>query len=304
MTIPAKIFQTVRDYEGLPSELKDNIAGLKARNPDWSYELFEDAEMMGFIKDHVSANDWSHISSLNPKYSVILADLFRYLLIYEEGGVYLDIKSTAEQPLSEVIPADTRFVISQWRNRLGEAFVASGHYPELDAVPGGEFQQWHIIAEARHPFLKAAIKRTLHNIRFYTPETMGVSSIGVFRVSGPICYTQAIWPIISEAGTKIVDIENWGFRYSIYQELGDTYRYATLSPNHYSRSTEPLFWRSDSFLEERRKEAKSHVSLSEMLAQTLRDNTDVALRIAVFSIISTFVTVFLLPITFWVILGK
>lgn len=299
MAIPRNLIQTVRSYDELPDELKVNISDLQARNPDWAYVLYEDAEMRDFIRSHVSGDDWSHIGSLNPKYTVILADLFRYLCIYEKGGVYLDIKSTAKEPLSAVITDDTRFVISQWQNRLGEPFVASGFHPELECVPGGEFQQWHIIAEPRHPFLKAAIDRTLHNIRTYTAVSMGVSSLGVFRVSGPICYTQAIWPLIDEPGTKIVDIHDWGFRYSVYQEMGDTYRYAKLSPNHYSQSTEPLFWRSDSFHQGR----KSRGNLGDLLAAELRDNLDLVLKLAIFSFVSTGFLVLFLPITLWFLLS-
>ncbi len=43
-------------------------------------------------------------SADQPRYGVVLADIFRYLVIYNEGGVYLDIKSTVNRPLDEIIP--------------------------------------------------------------------------------------------------------------------------------------------------------------------------------------------------------
>ena len=45
MPIPKKLFQTARSFEALPQELKDNVEKLKELNPDWTYQLYEDAEM-------------------------------------------------------------------------------------------------------------------------------------------------------------------------------------------------------------------------------------------------------------------
>ena len=298
MPIPKKLFQTARSFEALPQELKDNVEKLKELNPDWTYQLYEDAEMRNYIQQNISSDDWSELERLNPKYSVVLADLFRYLLIYNEGGVYLDIKSTAKKPLSKMIPSNASYLLSQWRNRLGEPFVGSGFWAELERVPGGEFQQWHVIAEPKHPFLKAVIDRTLHNIRTYTTPEFGVSSVGVFRVSGPICYTQAIWPILGHHSNQVVDIEALSFQYSIYQDMGDTYKYAKLSSNHYSKTSEPIFLKPREFAPSR----FSRISVSEALAQVLRDNTDIVLKLSIVTLVSTLVLVFVVPIIVWLVI--
>ena len=92
-----------------------------------------------------------------------MADLFRYLVVYNEGGIYLDIKSTASKPLNEIIKEDDAYLISQWRNQLGYKFQGWGLHDELKNIAGGELQNWFIAAEKNHPFLLNAINQTIFN---------------------------------------------------------------------------------------------------------------------------------------------
>ncbi|MFM8745607.1 MAG: glycosyltransferase family 32 protein [Aestuariivirga sp.] len=291
MPIPKHIFQTARSYESLPADFRDNIASLRERNPDWTYRFFGDDEMKDFIRQHVSAGDWHEIQNVNPKYGVVLADLFRYLVIYHEGGVYLDIKSTARRPLSEAIDLNASFILSQWPNKIGERYQGYGLHPELRHVPGGEFQQWNIIAEPRHAFLKAAVKQVLHNIKTYTPGQFGTDAYGVLRVSGPIAYTQAIYPLLDHYPFTATDVGNHGIRYSLYEDGGNPQRHQDKLPGHYAAVKEPVVIR-DVYVEP---EAPVITRLGELLAREVRDNIDLVLKLAVFSFVAaaSFVALFL-----------
>lgn len=295
MSIPKKIFQTAKSFETLPVEIKNNIEQLKSRNSDWSYTFFDDAAMKNYLRTHLSADDWQLLEDVNPKYGVVLADVFRYVLIHNEGGVYLDIKSTAWRALSEVIDSKTEFVISQWENKIGQDHEGMGFYPELAYVPGGEFQQWCIIATPRHPFLKAAIKQVMYNLKTYTPLTFGTDAWGVIRLSGPIAYTKAIYPLLDHYPHTAIDLSKWDIQYSIYGKTGSKlsqHQDTIKDYNHYSRVGEPIV-RRDVFMEP---QITAVTKLGELLARELRENTDLVLKLAVFSIMST-ATVFILLIS-------
>lgn len=284
MRIPRRLVQTARSYEALPDEIKQNIAELKSRNPDWTYRFFNDDEMKSYLKDHLEPEEWELLQEVNPKYGVVLADVFRYLIIYREGGVYLDVKSTAMRPLSETIDPEAAFVISQWPNKLGQFYIGHGLHPELVDVPGGEFQQWNIMAEPHHPFLKAVLTRVFQNIRTYTPSQFGTDAYGVLRVSGPIAYTLAICPLLAHYPHKIVDLESWGVLYSIYDAKGGPEQsHQARMPGHYSAVREPVVVR-DLYIEPPK---SSIVKLSDLLAKEVRDNIDLVLKLALFSIVST-----------------
>lgn len=239
MNIPRIIHQTCNNPAALPEEIIENIEKIKTLNPRWQYRIYSDADVFDYFSDNLSPKTVDTLQRINPKYGVVLADLFRYLMIYHTGGVYLDIKSTMSRPLDEVIREDDVYLLSQWRNRLGEEFVGAGLYPELTMIPGGELQQWHVIAQPDHPFLSRVISQVIDNLESYNANWFGVGKVGVLRLSGPICYTLSILPIIVRHPYRLVDIQNLGFAYSLYKELGRK-NYHADSQSHYSKATEPI----------------------------------------------------------------
>ena len=242
MAIPKIIHQTCRSYDALAPELKDNIRFIKENNPGWEHHLYDDAAVRQYFARHLSAPQQRALENLNPKYGVVLADLFRYLVVYHQGGVYLDVKSTARLPLDRVLRPEDSYLISQWPNRLVESSPGAGLHIELFRVAGGEFQQWHVIAEPGHAFLRNVLSNVLFNCANYSVSWFGVGKLGVLRVSGPICYTMAVVPLLPLHAHRIVSIDELGFRYSIYEEMGKRDHHAR-DPEHYSRLRERIFLR-------------------------------------------------------------
>lgn len=238
--IPKIIHQTCADPKKLDSSIRKNIAFLKKNNPHWEHRLYSDGEVKEFLRSHLPPRDFELLKSLNPKYNVVLADLFRYVAMYVEGGVYLDIKSTAKLPLDTALKPDDAFILSQWPNKLGEEYQGTALYPELARIPGGEFQQWYVVSTPRHPFLKKVINDTLFNCAHYHPAWFGVGKIGVLRLSGPICYTLGIAPLRHLYKHRITTTATLGFEYSIYPRKGNI-EFHCRNPDHYSRQTELIF---------------------------------------------------------------
>jgi hypothetical protein len=223
----------------LPPELERNLAHLRRLNPDWDHRLYGAADMVHFIRQHYGQRMLDYFERISPAYGAARADLFRYLLLYRVGGVYLDIKSSLRRPLREVLRADDRCLLSRWRNKAGEEFPGWGLHAELgDAL--GEFQQWHIVASAGHPYLRAVIERVLRNIQRYNPVLDGRGWIGVLRTTGPVAYTLAIRPILQQHPHRIVDAHaELGFQYSIYSSAPDN-PHQSLFSAHYTQLDEPL----------------------------------------------------------------
>ena len=100
--------------------MRSNIDKIRAMNPEYEYRFYDDADMVEFIKSNYDPdNPFDYFNRINPKYGAARADLFRYLLIYKCGGVYLDIKSSVTRPLREIIAGSDRYLLSQWRNARG-----------------------------------------------------------------------------------------------------------------------------------------------------------------------------------------
>jgi mannosyltransferase OCH1-like enzyme len=233
--IPRIIHQTYFSHE-LPDPIRANVENIRALNPGWEYRFYDDTAIISFIRANYSPEILDYFNRIDSRYGAAKADLFRYLLMYKVGGVYLDIKSQARMPLDEVLKSDDRFLLSVWEDKFGECHGWGDHY-ELRHIPAGEFQQWHIVCAPGHPFMKSVLENVLSNVRKYTPAIHGVGKPGVLRVTGPIAYTLAIHPILEQHPYRQVDSRyDLGFEYNIYQGRS----HESVLKSHYSLQTSSL----------------------------------------------------------------
>lgn len=221
----------------LPSHLKDNVDRLRAMNPGWEYRFYDDSACEHVIDEFFGEQVLSIYCRINPHYGAARADLFRYLLMYCVGGVYLDIKSYFDRPIEQAISKNDSFIISHWDNKAGGSYPGFGLHKELARWPQGELQQWHIIAAPGHPFLRRVIAKVLSNVEGYRPWRQGIGRVGVLRVTGPIAYTQAIMPLSDDLPhRRIGNNSEIGLHYSISGE----YVHKDHFKNHYSLRTDPI----------------------------------------------------------------
>lgn len=233
--IPRVIHQTSPTTQ-VSAAIRDNIERLTTANPGWDYRLWDDAGIEDFIASEYGPRVLEYYSRINPHYGACRADLFRYLLMYRIGGVYLDLKSTVTRPLGEIIRPGDRYLLSHWRNEVGQEFEGWGHHPEVK-LPRGEFQQWHIIAAPGHPFLRAVILRVLANIRQYDQTLHGIGTPGAIRVTGPVAYSLALIPLLDRFPYRLIDAHAGGIIYSIF---GRQKRHRSLFKTHYAVRRDPV----------------------------------------------------------------
>ncbi len=238
--IPKIIHQTFSRRSDLPKEIEENIERIKVANPSWEFRFYDDAAVIRFINENYGARILQLFLRIDPTYGAARADLFRYLCLYKCGGVYIDIKSTLQKPLDNVLNPDDCFLLSQWENKPGEPFAGWGRHPSTKHIPGGEFQQWHIVSAQGHPFLKSVIQRVLQNIETYDPCQHGSGKWVVMALTGPSAYTLAISPILDLHRHRLVNMtRDAGFRYSIYSAVASQ-THLRLFKTHYSKSLKPI----------------------------------------------------------------
>ena len=192
----------------MPDALKRNVEEIKNYNTNWDYRFYDDDAIERFISEHYGPKILDAYRKIDPSYGAARADLFRYLVMYRVGGVYLDIKSRFLVPIDEVIAGDEGYIISQWSNKKGEKYEGFGLKPEVAHVAGGELQQWHIIAAPGHPFLRALLLAILDGIERYRPWRHGTGKVGVMRLTGPLIYTLTLMPLLQSHKCKIVPNES------------------------------------------------------------------------------------------------
>ena len=236
--IPRIIHQTYRSWDALPPDIRGGIAELRARNPGWDYRFYDDAAMAGFIRDAYGPAVLDYFDRIDPRYGAARADLFRYLLIYRTGGVYLDIKSSVRPPLDELLRPEDQLILAQWTQ--GGRFEGAGRHDWSlgGKIDGGEFQQWHVMCAPGHPYIHAVIRAVMRNIDCYIPRMHGGGRSAVLLLTGPIAYTLAILPLLQLNKHRFVGgHENIGLDYSIFR---DNTGHKELFETHYSDLSAPI----------------------------------------------------------------
>lgn len=235
-TIPKIIHQTFKSKQ-LPPALLENVDYIRSSNPDWEHNLYDDEDVTRLIERCYGEKVLSIFESLSTNYGAARADLFRYLAVYALGGVYLDIKSRFTKPISDVLSGDESYVLSYWDDEYRNTGTDFGVHPDLAHLPCGEFQQWHVISIAGHPFLRHVIATVLSNIEHYRPWLAGVGRNGVLRTTGPIAYTVAIQPIMNEHEHRLYQSSRL---LSLEYSMGSDYDHLSVFKSHYSKQTNSI----------------------------------------------------------------
>lgn len=85
----------------VPQKMKENIDVLLKRNPEFDYYLYSDDASRAFIKNNFDEDVVMAFDILKP--GAYKSDLWRYCILYKEGGVYIDIKFNTMEPLIRIV---------------------------------------------------------------------------------------------------------------------------------------------------------------------------------------------------------
>ena len=91
--VPLTIYQTWHTKD-LPPKMRECVEKLKRDNPEFEHHLYDLEDCRKFIKMNFSKEILDTYDSLVP--IAYKADLWRYCVLYKNGGVYLDVKYQCE----------------------------------------------------------------------------------------------------------------------------------------------------------------------------------------------------------------
>lgn len=238
--IPHRLHTTAA-HHALPTSLAANWQRIRALHPDWNVRLYDNQDIARFIMASYGPATLALYQLVNPRYGAARADLFRYLCIYRQGGVYLDVKSTTLVPLHDWLTPQDSYILSQW-DHADPRYSDWGHHPALQHISGGEYQQWFIAASAEHPLMRAVLLAVFENIVQYRALPPRFGKMGVYEVTGPIAYSLAIHDALGTTQPPpshrhcMVERDGW----LAYNCLGRPDGHVTPDVPHYSRLKEPV----------------------------------------------------------------
>lgn len=178
--IPKVVYQTW-NTDLLPPLMKKNHEKFKEDNPEFQYMLFNDNECRRFIETHFEGEVLNAYDSLLP--GAFKADLWRYCVLYVNGGVYLDIKYMMLPPPEEGIEHSETEVANIPYFRLIDLFDKE-KYPIPMVVETSPLYVYTglLMTPPKNPLYNECIRQIVENVKheFYGNSPMAPTGPELF----------------------------------------------------------------------------------------------------------------------------
>ena len=108
--IPKKVHITWKTKDLLQSEspiVTEGVKKLIDLNPEWEVTIYDDEEVDTYLQRKLG----DQYPLIADKHIVQKSDLWRLMLLFEEGGLYIDIDRFIDTPLDDLMGPSTRWVL-------------------------------------------------------------------------------------------------------------------------------------------------------------------------------------------------
>lgn len=205
--IPSIVHKSFRNF----TDTSPETAAVKRLNPDWEFRYYNDADAERWIASY-SEDAYRAWNLIDPAYAPARSDLFRYCLMQEYGGVWLDHKSFTTAPFKSMFSTTTDAALTFWHHQEAktpwEGRLHTGY---------GEVCNWFLAFKPGHPFFESLIERVIWNIDNYAPDRSKVGKNAVIWLTGPGALTleaQACGLLESPGTVVSTDQFSFTLRYS------------------------------------------------------------------------------------------
>lgn len=209
--IPNHVYQTwVRPV--LPFVLALEVRRFRRLNPDYSFSFFDDQQMAGYMDSNYAGHPILKVFK-DVRMPVVKADIWRYCVLFREGGIYCDIKSTLTVPLREILHDDFSELISfeglKWKDLLHPGpYADQGIFLPAppDSIrsnleyPDNTILNWLICFEKGSPILEEVINLIVRHSHFFRNRKFENVSMAGNHFTGVIAFTQAVWMWMQKTG--------------------------------------------------------------------------------------------------------
>jgi mannosyltransferase OCH1-like enzyme len=172
--IPRTIYQTFKTNK-VSANMFYAVQTWLQFNPEYSYEFYDDQRQEEYVRNFDCEGLNFTNEELNKAYDSIKipagkADIWRYLIIYKNGGVYVDIDTICQVPLSQYVNPDDTIVtgITGWLygNKINPNARETGR---LILKWYHLFYQCYLIYTPQNPFIKTTLEACIQAVNTRTP---------------------------------------------------------------------------------------------------------------------------------------
>lgn len=202
--IPCNVYQTWKESR-LPFLHAWSVRRFRTLNSDHSFFFFDDIQMNEYMNVHYAGHPILKIFQ-DVRIPAARADIWRYCILFQQGGIYCDIDKALVVPINQILESDSTELVSfernKWKDQLelqnySDPAVFLSNPPEyvranLD-FPDNTILNWFLCFEKGHPILEHVIDLIVQHADFYRRKSFESVEKAVIHFSGPLVFTQAVW---------------------------------------------------------------------------------------------------------------
>lgn len=206
-----------------------------AKLPGYTYRFYDDSDMARYVKRNFDKRTYDAFMSINPIYGPAKADMFRYLVLYNDGGIYIDLKSKVLGPLDDLLGPDKGavFMYASFPRTCGRMLP--------DVLKHGEYINWGLVSPKKHPFYRVLIESIVTDIENHVANGCNKSGKnGVLDVTGPFKFSIVLSQFLKnpkDARYTLMDRDPKGGPYFEYAAFDHK---KVEGSSHYESKTSPV----------------------------------------------------------------
>ena len=200
--IPNQIFQTWKSSL-FNVEHANLLREFRARNFGISFNFYDDQDINHYMEEYWGQHEIFKVFK-NTKVGAAKADIWRYCILFDKGGFYLDIDSLFLFKLID-IPKNFYELVAFEGNLLERELHCSKYRHFEDMInwslslegllkhPKNIVLNWGMCFSKNHPILENCIEFISKNASFFKGVTQPCMHNAVLHFSGPLVLTFATW---------------------------------------------------------------------------------------------------------------
>jgi mannosyltransferase OCH1-like enzyme len=196
------IIQTYSNFESISETNKSFIQKIKSLHPEWNYMFFSDTDILKFITEE-TPEYYDTFSKF--KFKIQQIDFFRYLAIYQYGGLYLDVDMEITAKFTNFDESKSYFPVEFQVNNHRDVFLQNQNFNKT-------LGNFAFYAPAKSPFIKKIIDNIvtqriddtiIENAKQFYERPTTTECINeneccrVYYTTGPILVTQSYLDLVS-----------------------------------------------------------------------------------------------------------
>lgn len=199
--IPSVLYQTWETNQIGRTHFKA-LDAFRQRNPELDFVFFDGKQMDDYMAEQYGHHPIYQIYTRG-KFGPLRTDIWRYCILLERGGFYMDINKELMRPIRSFVYPETKAVFA-YESTLSLMVAPNEIVPRL-VNPHNLVVNWGFGTTKGHPILQ----QTIDNICKYYPQFAGrvfeQPKHAIIKLTGPAMLTQSLYDTLIQNPTADFD---------------------------------------------------------------------------------------------------